>query len=207
MANHQHSTKKGNGCLGFGVSLGIAAVAIFCILLFATNVFDGMKYKIYGLFYPQKYTAEVEDSCEEFRVDKALIYAVIRTESGFRTDAESSAGAIGLMQLMPDTFTWLQEQLDGKVTYTESDLKTPAVNIRYGVFYLSRLLQQYEDTSTAVAAYNAGTSNVDEWLADPAYSTDGKTLSDIPYQETKKHVDKVNSTWKIYTKILDQNHD
>lgn len=201
MENRKRKKEKGHGCLGFGITLVIVVIAIFCILLFATNVLDGLKYKVLSLFYQQHYTAEVEASAKEFDVDENLIYAVIYTESGFREDVVSNAGAVGLMQLMPDTFTWLQEKLDGEVRYTADDLKDPAVNIRYGVYYLSYLTRLYGDVPTALAAYNAGTTNVDKWLSDSDYSDDGKTLSAIPYSETEKYVKKVTDAWDIYEKI------
>lgn len=205
MDNNRRQQKKsgGHGCLGFGIVFVLAVIAVFCILFFATDVLDGAKYKIYGLFYQRQYTAEVEASSKEFNMDEDLIYAVIHTESGFREDVESHAGAVGLMQLMPDTFTWLQEKLDGSVAYTAGDLKIPAVNIRYGTYYLSYLTDLYGDTRTALAAYNAGAANVNDWLSDAAYSSDGRTLSDIPYAETKKYVDKVMHALEIYEIIND----
>ena len=193
--------KKGHGCLGFGITLMIAVIAIFAILFFTTDIFHGLKTQVYGLFYPQKYTAEVEQSSKEFGVDDTLIYAVIKTESGFREEVESYAGAVGLMQLMPETFEWLQDKLEDEVIYPAESLKNPAVNIRYGTYFLSYLLERYGDVSTACAAYNAGTTTVDEWLSDSRYSKDGKTLSDIPYQETNDYVRKVQEAQEMYRKL------
>jgi soluble lytic murein transglycosylase len=204
MERNRRKKSRGHGCLGFGIVFSIAVIAIICVLLFSTNALDGLKYKVLSIFYQQHYTAEVEAAAKEFNVDDDLIYAVIHTESGFREDVESHAGAIGLMQLMPDTFTWLQEKLDGEVIYTADDLKTPAVNIRYGSYYLAYLTELFGDSSAAIAAYNAGAANVDKWLADPAYSSDGKTLSDIPYKETREYVDKVMRAWEIYKKIYEK---
>ena len=201
MDNTKRKKSKGHGCLGFGITFIAAAVAVFCVLLFATDVLDGLKYKVLGIFYQQSYTDEVEASAEEFNVDENLTYAVIRTESGFREDVVSRAGAVGLMQLMPETFAWLQEKLDGEVKYTAEDLKDPAVNIRYGTYYLSYLTGLYGDVETALAAYNAGTTNVDRWLSDSEYSDDGKTLKSIPYSETAKYVKKVTDAWEKYRNI------
>ena len=200
MENKRRRKKKKSGCLT-GVIVAIAAIARFCVLLFTTNWFNGLKFKVLSLFYPQTYSEEVQASAKEFSVDENLIYAVIYTESGFRADAESGAGAVGLMQLMPETFTWLQERLDGEVVYSEDALKTPSVNIRYGTYFLSYLLEQYSDVPTALAAYNAGTTNVDRWLSDSAYSSDGKTLDDIPYDETRNYVKKVTDVRKKYENI------
>ncbi len=203
MAEQRNRRKKsrGHGCLGFGIVLAVLSAALFCVLFFMTDIFNAPKYRLYGLFYQRQYSSEVEAASKEFGVDENLIYAVIRTESGFREDAESHAGAVGLMQLMPDTFTWLQGNLDGEVIYSESDLKNPAINIRYGTYYLAYLTALYGNESTAVAAYNAGAANVDKWLSDVRYSQDGTTLTDIPYKETKQYVQKVEDAKKIYEKI------
>ena len=198
--HHRPPRRRGHGCLG-GILVGIAVIAVFCVLLYATNTFNGLKLNIYKLFYQQEYTAEVEAACKEFGVDENLVYAVIHTESGFREDVVSHAGAVGLMQLMPETFTWLQEKLDGDVVYSDEALKDPAVNIRYGVYYLSYLTGLYGDVPTALAAYNAGTSNVDHWLEDALYSSNGRTLSVIPYDETEKYVKKVTKAREIYEKV------
>ena len=194
--------KKGHGCLGFTVTLTVALAALFAVLIFTTDLFSGLKDKGYGLLYPIKYTEEVEQSAAEFGVDEALIYAVIRTESGFRPEVESSAGAVGLMQLMPTTFEWLQPKLDGDVIYSAERLKEPAVNIRYGTFFISYLTERYGSLDTACAAYNAGTTTVDGWLGDSRYSSDGVTLSSIPFKETERYVEKIKSAYEIYKKLV-----
>ncbi len=198
---HSRKKSKGHGCLGFGIVFSLLAVALICVLLFTTDVLNAPKNKVLSLIYPRHYTDEVEAAAKEFGVDESLIYAVIRAESNFDEDVESHAGAIGLMQLMPETFTWLQEHKDSEVIYTEDALKIPEVNIRYGAYYLFYLTDLYGDVSTALAAYNAGTSNVDEWLKNPDYSSDGKTLSEIPYSETKSYVKKVTRAQDRYRSI------
>lgn len=197
----RHEKKRGHGCLGFTLTLILAAAAIFAVLFFTTNVFDGLKGSVYGVFYPRKYSAEVEKYSREFDVDESLVYAVIRTESGFREEVESYAGAVGLMQLMPGTFEWLQGMKDGEVVYTADSLKDPDVNIRYGVYFLSYLIDRYGSESTACAAYNAGTTTVDGWLSDAAYSSDGATLTSIPYSETDSYVKKVMDAKAMYKKL------
>jgi len=192
---------KGHGCLGFGLTLTAALIALFAVLFFTTNVFDGLKNTVYGFFYPQKYTAEVEEYSKEFGVEEATVYAVIKSESGFREDVESHAGAIGLMQLMPSTFEWLQDKLEDEIKYTAEDLKKPDINIRYGTYFLSYLLERYGDLDTACAAYNAGTTTVDEWLSDKRYSDDGIKLKVIPYPETESYVRKIADAREMYLKI------
>ncbi len=194
---------KGHGVLGFLATLIIILIAFAVVLFFFTgNDMKGLKGQVYSFFYPQKYTAEVQSSAREFNVDEALIYSVIRNESGFRPEVESHAGAIGLMQLMPATFDWLQEKLDGSVKYDTSQLTDPAINIRYGTYFLSILLERYgSDIRTVAAAYNAGTTTVDGWLADTAYSANGTTLTKIPYSETEHYAEKVEKTYEMYKKL------
>ena len=84
------------------------------------------------------------------------------------------------MQIMPETFSWLQNYKYGEVTLDEDDLFEPDINIKYGCIFLEFLTQKYEVTSTVVAAYNAGFGIVDTWLNTSEYSSDGKTLSYIP---------------------------
>lgn len=204
--HHSQQQNKGHGCLGFGITLAVIAIAVVAILFFTTNLFDGVKDRVYSLFYPQKFSEQVEHSSREFGVDEDLIYAVIRTESGFREEVVSHAGAVGLMQLMPETFNWLQEKLEGEVVYPAEKLKQADINIRYGTYFLAYLLERYEDVGTACAAYNAGTTTVDGWLGDSRYSQDGRTLSAIPYKETSRYVEKVQEAREIYERIYPEDH-
>lgn len=201
MARYEKERRRGHGGCGFVLTLILALLVIGGILFFTTNLFSGYKNKLMANFYPQKYSEYVSKYSREFGVDEALIYSVIRCESGFREDVESQAGAVGLMQLMPETFSWLQTHKDGEETYSASDLRNPEINIEYGAYYLSWLIDKYGDENTAVAAYNAGATNVDSWLSDTKYSADGKTLSTIPYHETQEYVKKVENTKKMYREI------
>lgn len=148
--------------------------------------------------YPMKYSDEVKAASEKYGVDEALIYAVIKTESNFNPDARSSAGAVGLMQLMPDTFTWMQTMYKDENDYTFEDLYDPALNIDYGTETLSVLLDMYEDEETAICAYNGGLGNVNSWLEDENYSDDGKTLKKVPFAETDNYRRTVERNKSIY---------
>lgn len=192
---------RGHGCLGFVAALTVIAVAAAAVLFFATDVFEPAKKSLYGIFYPQQFSDKVSESCKEFGVEEALVYAVIRTESGFRPDVESPAGAVGLMQLMPSTFEWLQQRLNGEVIYSAEELKEPSINIRYGVYFLSYLLDRYGSADTACAAYNSGVATVDGWLEDSSCSEDGSTLSKIPYEETERYVKRVDEARDRYLKL------
>lgn len=200
--SREYRGRRGHGCLGFVLTFIIMLVGIGALLFFTTNVLDGVKDEVYKYIYPQKYVEQVTRCADEFGVDESLVYAVIRTESGFRPEVESHAGAIGLMQLMPDTFDWLQFRLDGEVIYPVSRLTDPDTNVRYGTYFLSHLLERYNgNVATVAAAYNAGTSTVDGWLEDSRYSSDGKTLSSIPYAETESYVAKVMKARDMYAHL------
>ncbi len=151
--------------------------------------------------YPLSYETEITAASEKYHVDKALIYGVIKTESNFDPQAVSSAGAIGLMQIMPDTFTWLQTYYKEENTYTTDDLYDPTINIDYGVELLSILLEKYGNEETALCAYNGGVGHVDEWLKNPQYSDDGKTLKEVPFGETDRYRRLVEQNKSIYKQL------
>ena len=132
----------------------------------------------------------------EFSVPLPMILAVMETESDFHPEAVSDAGACGLMQLMPDTFRFVRDECLSE-QLSDTAIFDPTVNIRYGTYYLSYLLAQFESPSTALAAYNAGEGRVAEWLKDPALSKDGQ-LTVIPFPETAAYVKKVLAAYENY---------
>lgn len=203
MARHQRKKRRA-GC-GIAVAIPALVLVAATVLFFATGVFDSLKTRYYQSMYPRDYQSYVSEASAEFGVEESLIYAVIRTESGFREQAQSHAGAIGLMQLMPDTFSWLQQKLNGEATMGEEALYDSQTNIRYGTYLLAVLLEMYNgDLTAATAAYNAGLSNVSSWLEDPAYSPDGKTLSVIPFEETEQYVSRVLQSKEMYDRLYYQ---
>jgi len=126
--------------------------------------------------YPLRYAEEIRVASEEFDLDPHLIAALIRRESSFRADVVSHAGAVGLMQVMPDTGGWIAGHL-GITDYEPVDLTDPVTNTRLGCWYIRFLLDRYEGlTVEALTAYNQGHGTVDGWLADGSISLDGKTL-------------------------------
>ena len=147
--------------------------------------------------YPLKYEEIVSAYAEEYDLPPSLIYAVIHTESRFREDAESAAGAKGLMQLMDNTYEWIQTKLPGDPMPIDRIFE-PEVNIRCGTKVLDVLFTMFSKKETAIAAYNAGNGTVSKWLKDPAYSADGKTLTHIPYEETANYVKRVLKTQERY---------
>ena len=148
--------------------------------------------------YPRHYQAIVEQNSAAYGIPCELIYAVIRSESNFDPNAQSPAGARGLMQLMPQTYEWIAWRL--REDAAADAIWEPGQNIRYGCYLLSYYYQKYSNWESALAAYNAGDGNVDRWLADPAYSEDGR-LTDIPFAETRNYVKRVEAAREAYEEL------
>jgi soluble lytic murein transglycosylase len=127
-----------------------------------------------------------------------MVYSVIKTESGFRTDAVSKKGAIGLMQITEKTGLWIADKLGDK-DYVREDLKNPEVNIKYGCWYLSYLLERFEgNNELALAAYNAGEGTVMRWIADNDIKWRGLEIKSVPYPETERYLVRVNRIYFVY---------
>ncbi len=174
--------------------LVVVFFAVVAILEYFPTLFEDVD----EITYPLEYKAEIEAASEEFDVPIETICAVIYAESRFDSNARSSAGARGLMQIMPETFEDIQKALG--TDYSDDDLYDPAVNIRAGTYYLSYLYKILGDWELVHAAYNAGIGNVWSWLDDDRYSKDGK-LTDIPFGETKKYVQKVAVAKEKYKEL------
>ncbi len=162
---------------------------------------------------PIKYSDAINKYSEEYNLEKNLIYSVINAESRFNLNALSSKGAIGLMQIMPSTGEWLIEKINSELNEQdkinannlEQVLYTPELNIRLGCYYLSYLIDRFQSEENALCAYNAGSTNVTEWLQNPAYS-DNDILIDIPFGETKRYVKKIEYFkigYQVKLKLLD----
>ncbi len=158
-------------------------------------------HQYYQSAYPMKYSQLIDEACAEKGLDRALVYAVVRTESGFNPDAVSPVGARGLMQLMPDAFDWVQMRR-GVTTALDHDLLfDPAVNIDYGTDMLKLLENEFSSQDNILCAYHAGWGSVKKWLADDEYSPDGENVSTIPFADTAAYVKKVNKTIEIYRRL------
>ena len=154
--------------------------------------------------YPQKYSEYVSKYATEYNVPEDVIYATIKTESSFDPEAVSSAGARGLMQILPSTFEWLTGYEHLNEGLTPNMLYDPEINIRYGTYYLKYLYTKFGyNWDTACAAYNGGEGNVAEWLTDEKYSDGDGTLKDFPkgFEETKNYVKKINKARAVYLKL------
>ncbi|MBO4471126.1 MAG: dephospho-CoA kinase [Clostridia bacterium] len=150
--------------------------------------------------YPINYTNYIKKSASEFNLSPPLIAAVIMNESSYRPEVESGVGARGLMQLMPDTAEWIAHKLRVD-NYSFELLKDPATNIRFGCWYLNYLGSLFNnDPLCVVCAYHAGQGEINGWLANPLYSSDGKTLNyaSLPEGPTKLYAGKVIRDYGIY---------
>ena len=177
-----------------------ALALILVIAVLGGFLFDCICTAIERQTHPRKYAEYVVVYAEAYNVPEDVIYAVIRTESHFDSAAVSRAGAVGLMQLMPETFLWLTNDMLGE-HLSEAVLYDPETNIRYGTYLLSRLYTRYGDWETAAAAYNAGSGAVDEWLKDPSYTDQYGFLNRIPYKETASYVKKFSAARKTYQRL------
>ncbi len=138
--------------------------------------------------YPEDYKDLVLKYSEEYSVPHDLVFAVIKTESDFESDAVSSAGAIGLMQMLPETHAWLASKLD-EPAY-DSMLYNPEVNIKYGTYYLQYLYSRFGTWEKALIAYNWGEGNLSRYLEDNEYNEGDYSSNAFP-RETQNYVKKV----------------
>jgi soluble lytic murein transglycosylase len=139
----------------------------------------------------------IRQQAADKNLDPALIAAVIYEESRFR-DQTSHAGARGLMQITPDTARFIARD-SGGTAFTERDLATPQINISYGAYYLRYLLRQYDGNETlAVAAYNAGETNVNRWVERAGGIEGFDAVDDIPFPETRHYVENVEDRKREY---------
>ena len=151
------------------------------------------------VIYPIKYENIVNEVSKEYNVESELIYAIIKTESGFDELAESSAGALGLMQITPETFDWLKKNKKGDDS--QENILRPDVNIRYGAFFLKILKDKYNSEFLVLCAYNAGMSAVDRWIKEGKLSEYSDQIKLIPYNETRKYVKRVTDSKEIYKRL------
>ncbi|MDE7360507.1 MAG: lytic transglycosylase domain-containing protein [Oscillospiraceae bacterium] len=179
----------------------IAIVLVFALALGAAGYF-GYQYYLERT-YPIRYEAYVEQYARENHINKYLVYAVIKTESGFRPDAVSNVGARGLMQIMEDTFDWIKFKSDDEET-VYYDMYDPQKNIDFGCRLLGYLYEEFGNVEAVAAAYHAGRGGVNEWLEDSRYSKDGVHLDVIPIPDTAHYVDKITKAMDMYIRLYDK---
>ena len=186
-----------------------AILIVICISIAVGFIIDAVWNTVDRKKYPRDYREYIIKYSEKYNVPAEIIYAVIKVESNFDADAESVAGAVGLMQMIPSTFEWLTSDEHLCENLSARHLRDPEVSIRYGTYYLFYLKQKFGDWDTVLAAYNAGEGNVTKWLADSRYSDGDGKLKDIPFSETRRYVAKVNEAMDMYMKLyeMDKEHD
>ncbi|WP_154826834.1 lytic transglycosylase domain-containing protein [Clostridium butyricum] len=171
---------------------------VFCLLIILLAVVVGSRYVVKEKFFPYKYQEYVDMYSKEYNLDPLFVLSVMKTESKFDDNAHSHKNAVGLMQITVETGEWAANEM-GYTTFSKDDLYDEQYNIRMGCWYLRWLGDMFDnDRDLMVAAYNAGPTNVQNWLKDKNYSSNGENIEYIPFGETKKYVDKVNTYYSVY---------
>ena len=177
----------------------IAIIALVLLIVLAVGLLCYQT--LLRAYYPIAYQPEVERWAAEYEVDPYLVYAVIRTESSFKPQAESSAGARGLMQMTEDTFDWVKSHIAEDEPLLFEDLYQPDTAIRFGTYLLSISLDRYaDDIPTAAAAYHSGWGTVDR-LLEAEVDRERAFLTEFPFAQMRHYVNKVNRAYSSYTNI------
>ncbi len=172
--------------------LSILSLSILVVMLtFCLGAFN-------NYYYPNKYQQEIMSASQTYNLKPSLIASIINVESGYKKDVKSNKGAIGLMQIMPETAEWIC-QTKG-INYETINLVDEKTNINLGCAYLEYLFKNFQSIENVICAYNAGPTKVKSWLKDKELSLDGEKLEKIPYLETKNYLNKVKKNLKIYQK-------
>lgn len=174
-------------------------VAIVIVIAFVVISNTNIQILIQKKIYPKKYSYEVEKYAREYDIDDNLIYAVIKAESNFDEGAVSRKNAKGLMQLMYNTAEDVAQTIGLEID--EEKIKEPDINIKLGVKYLSILMSKYGNLEVSLAAYNAGSGNVDNWISKGIIKADGSDVENVPFKETNNYVRKILRNYRIYSKL------
>lgn len=166
--------------------LGLTTIFVCVIFIFI----------FFYLIYPLKHVSIIKQCANKYGLEPALLASIIRTESSFKKNVVSPKGAVGLMQLMPNTAEWLCDKTGEEYEYDK--LFEEEYNINLGSYYLSYLIDKFESVDTAIVAYNAGEGNVVLWLKNASYSHNKKTLYNIPYKESKMYLKRVKTALSVY---------
>ncbi|MDY3973356.1 lytic transglycosylase domain-containing protein [uncultured Veillonella sp.] len=177
-------------------------------LLALAAVILGMYYAVIGepylarmYAYPLEHRELVHAQARANNVPFSLVAAVILAESKFDESAQSAPGAMGLMQLMPDTAHWIAEQM-GRPAMTDVDIREPETNIKLGTWYLSYLLKEFKGNEIlALAAYNAGRGHVEEWMQTYGWDDQFNRIDEIPFAETREYVNTVLKNKEHYEQL------
>jgi soluble lytic murein transglycosylase len=175
----------------------LAAVALGAVVTAVVTGLGPLGEAVREITLPLRHDDIIRQQASEKGLDPALIAAVIYEESRFR-DQTSHAGARGLMQITPETADFIARR-SGGYRFVPDDLATPQINIAYGSYYLRYLIDHYDGNETlAIAAYNAGQSNVDRWVARAGGPDEFDSARHIPFPETRAYVENVSATRESY---------
>lgn len=178
----------------------ITLIIIIIIIIIAVIGVFVVTPKYNKTVYQQDYVNIIQKYAKEYKVDENLLFAIINTESDFKKDAVSKVGARGLMQLMPETFNWVKSKLKDETT-SYDDMFDPELNIKFGSYLISILLEEFDGYEESIAAYHAGRGAVNKWLKDAKLSDDQKTIKKIPIGDTDHYINKVMKSYEMYTKL------
>ena len=167
------------------------SVAVLAVAGAAAWVVDSQPDWYLRTRYPLQYEAIVTTHARNHDLDPALLAAIVYAESRFDPNAESAVGAVGLMQLLPETARGIALRTGG-THFVVADLRDPEINVRYGSWYIDHLRTHYDgDVRLALAAYHAGQGNVDRWRREGV---------GIAFPETRAYVDEVERVRRVYAK-------
>lgn len=183
---------------------------IICAAILATYLLISLPAIQKKFLYPFPYRSTVENYSMRWNVDKFLAVAVMKVESNFQESAHSQSGAVGLMQIMPETASWIAHQLGEEPNQIAFDLKNlcePDTNIRYGTWYLAELEDEFNGNDVlALAAYNAGRGNVHNWMEQNHWNEYFNDVDKIPYAETRDYVKRVLHCKERYSELYGTNN-
>lgn len=174
----------------------VVIVVILCLSLAVGFLYQTIWHRIDLENHPIRFAEFVTKYAEEYGVPEYILYAVIKTESDFESNKLSENGEVGLMQISPETFTWLltltRENLEPGILYD------PETNIRYGAYMLSYLYTEYSRWNTVFAILYAGQDTVDIWMTDRTLTDELGNLTTFPDPDTEAYVDAVCEAMEVY---------
>lgn len=149
---------------------------------------------------PEALSASVGTVSEQNALPEAVLWAMIKCESDFQSNAKNG-DRVGLLQLTPETFSMIQSEILATDALDAGLLYDPETNLRAGAAYLSHLYRRFGVWETVFAAWRAGESTVEAWLRDPQYTADGGRLQSIPDDEVRTFTEDVSRAFEMYTKL------
>lgn len=155
-----------------------------------------------ALFYPIYYKEEIRTHAGAYGLDPLIVAAIIKVETNYKPGAESPKGALGIMQIMPDTADWVVQKAKMEKVELSRVKEESGLNIQIGTWYLDWLGDQFDGNMIAmIAAYNAGPTNVKNWLQSGRWDGTLETAKNIPFGETRHYVQRVAHYYEQYSRI------